>query len=762
MQTASSGINVSNVVHNIMKKNVLHINGDVQETPMDMFIRVAKHISVGHAKYEPNDIVSFMDKAVDMMFSQIFMPNTPTLVNAGFDRAQLSACFVLPVDDTLESIYLAHLHQGLIQASGGGTGFYLGDIRSKDTMAAGRLKTRGPLNWLRMLNENAVHVAQGMRDGANMAILNVGHPDILDFITCKSVGYKTSIDDIVDKFGVSSEEAKRIKAIIGVEKFNLSVSIRDKFMEALDKNDDWYFKDPHTKERKGTVKAQELWDLIVHNAHEHGEPGLFFVDTANRFNTIPHIGMKKATNPCGEQDLLPYESCNLGHLNLSKFVIGTNGTSQFNWKAFEDAIRFGMRFLDDVVEVNYFPIPQLKEMNLGSRRVGLGLMGWADTLALMNIPYDSSEAILKAEEIGKFFDGISLDESRKMGKERGNFGYFEGSVFEKTEKYMRNSNRTTIAPTGSTSMYAMCSSSIEPLFSPITIREQSGMVQIDYHPALFTILKNRGLDTPSMRDKLKTCGGSVRDATFLPEDIRMAFPTAHDVDLEWHIKHQIAWQKNITSAVSKTINLKHDATINDVDRAYRMAYEGGCKGITVYRDGSRMNQPLSTSKKDNKQVLIGKRAPVTIGSNRKIPNGCGNLMVYIGGSDDNVHEITARLGKAGGCASAQTEAIARMASIAMQYGAPPEKISKQLCGIRCHLTAMYKSKHTGNRPRIVTSCGDAISIALNEHIADMNNSSVDVVEQNLENHVGACPECGAAMAFEEGCSKCYSCGFSRC
>lgn len=763
MQVVSDAVNVSDVVYNIMRERILFQKDDgKQETPLDAFCRVANHIAKGHINYKSSeDTAAFIEKATEMMFEHKFMPNTPTLVNAGFPNAQCSACFVLPIEDNLPSIYKSHYDQGMIQASGGGTGFFLGDIRSAGTKAANRFVTRGPLNWLRMLNENATHVAQGMREGANMAILDVRHPDIVDFITCKKAGYNLDIEELAREFGIDLNEAKRIKSVIGIEKFNISVSIPNKFMEALVAGNDWYFKDPHTGEKMGSMPAQELWDLIIHNAYENGEPGLFFEDTANLYNTIPHIGKIKATNPCGEQCLLPYESCNLGHINLSKFVTGINGTSQVDWDALEDVIRFGVQFLDDIVEVNYFPIQELSDMNKNTRRIGLGIMGWADMLAIMNIPYDSDEALSKADEVGEFLDRISLDESRKLGRDRGNFPYFEGSIYDGKEKYMRNSNRTTIAPTGTTSLYAMCSSGIEPLFAPVTVRDQAGMVQVDYHPALFNILKNRGLDTPEIRQKLAKIGGSLKKADFLPEDIRNAFPTAHDIDFEWHINHQIRWQRYITSAVSKTINMKHDAIFDDVDKAYKMAFEGKCKGITVYRDGTRKYQPLSTQKVEpNGLIQIGKRAPVTHGSNRKVPNGCGNLMVYIGGNKKDTHEITARLGKGGGCAAAQTEAIARMASIAMQHGAPPEKIANQLGGIRCHVTALHKSEHTGNRPRIITSCGDAISVALEEHLAEMKGQTAE--HKTTNGHVGACPSCGSIMAFEEGCSKCYNCGYARC
>jgi len=766
MLQTSAGINVSDVVYNIMKQRILFAKEDGNlETPEEAYFRVARHVAKGHAIYESKESVErFINKAAGLMYDHKFMPNTPTLVNAGFPNAQCSACFVLPIDDNLDSIYKSHYHQGLIQASGGGTGFFLGDVRSAGTKAASRLTTRGPINWLKMMNENATHVAQGMREGANMAILDVRHPDIVDFITCKKSGYDLVVEDLAKQFNTTLEEARRIKAVIGIEKFNISVSISDQFMMALDADSQWDFIDPWTRQKTGSMSANELWELIVTNAHENGEPGLFFEDTANRNHIIPHIGRIRATNPCGEQPLLPYESCTLGHVNLSQFVNGINGSSEINWSELEDTIRFGMNFLDAVVEVNQFPIPQLAEMNRNTRRVGLGIMGWADMLAKMGIPYDSEDAIDRADEVGEFFDQISLDESRRLGQDRGNFGYFEGSAYDGIEKHMRSSDRTTIAPTGSGSMYAMCSSSIEPLFSPVTVREQAGMVQVDYHPALFDMLKKRGLDTPEIRDQFAKTRGSIRHADFLPEDIRSFFPTAHDVGFEWHIRHQMVWQKHITSAVSKTINMSSNASRDDVDKAYRMAYEGGCKGITVYRDGTRKYQPLRHSEEvksePNGLIQIGKRAPVTHGSNRKIPNGCGNLMVYIGGDKNQVHEITARLGKGGGCAAAQTEAIARMASIAMQHGADPGKIANQLSGIRCHVTAMYRSEQMKGKPRMVTSCGDAISVALVEHLAEING---EVAEHKSSNeHVGACPGCGSPMAFEEGCAKCYSCGYSRC
>lgn len=761
----------SDVVYNIMKKRVLHTNNGKQETPYEAFLRTAKHIGKGHAVYSTSEETKqFVDKALEMMYEGKFMPNTPTLVNAGMPNAQCSACFVLPIEDNLPSIYKAHYNQGLIQASGGGCGFYLGNIRSTGIMAdGGKVKTRGPINWLRMLNEDATHVAQGMREGANMAILNVGHPNIVDFITCKQAGYKVDIETIMNLFNVDEAEAARMKAVAGIEKFNISVSIPDAFMMALERGDDWYFIDPHTNERTGSMPSQELWDLIIHNAWENGEPGLFFEDEVNKYNKIPHIGRIKACNPCGEQSLLPYESCTLGHVNLKRFVVGMNGSSSFDWDGLEDAVRFGIQFLDDVVEINEFPIQELYHMNKNTRRIGLGVMGWADALALMGVPYDSKEAIDKAEEVGDFFAKIAQDESARLGKDRGNFPYFEGSAYDGNQKYMRNSEITTIAPTGQTSIYvgaysSICSSGIEPIIFPVIERNQAGMKQIDYHPSLFEVLKERGLDNEETREKLAS-SGSVRDSLFLPDDIRRSFPSAHDIAPQWHVEHQIVWQKYISSAVSKTINLPHDATVNDVASAYKQAYNGGCKGITVYRDGSRIYQPLSSAGKDRSSteslVQIGHRSDVTHGSNRKVSNGCGNLMVYIGeGENHQIQEITARLGKGGGCASAQTEAIARMASVAMQYGAPPAKIASQLGGIRCHLTAMHKSRHTGPRPKIVTSCADAISTALSEHIAESGDE--EATFNSASNHAGACPECGFTISHEEGCMKCVSCGFSKC
>jgi len=752
-------VSVSDVTLNVMKKRVLFKkrNGE-QETPQDAYKRVAKFIATGHAKFSPNDAKRFEAKTLEMLSESRFMPNTPVLVNAGFHNAQCSACFVIPIEDNLSSIYKAHTNQGLIQASGGGFGAYFGKIRSAGTLAAGRFLTKGPVSWIKMLNENAGHVVQGMREGANMAILNIGHPDIVDFVTCKNVGHNIHEENIAGQFNISISEAKQIKSMVGIERFNMSVSIPDIFMRALEKGEDWYFVDPHTKQRTKSMPAKELWNLIVKNAHEHGEPGIFFVDEANRYNKIPHIGVIESTNACGEQTMLPYESCTLGHVNLSKYVAGTNGTSQVDWNGLEEVIRFGVQFLDDVVEINTFPIPELAEMNMGTRRIGLGVMGWADMLVKMGLKYDSDLAIKRAHEVGEFFDKISLDESQKLGVDRGNFPYFEGSYWHKNGfKNMRNSDRTTVAPTGQTSMYAGCSSGIEPIYAPVIRREQAGMVQVDYHPILFSMLNERGLDTQEIKDKLGVLG-SVRAAGFIPDDIKELFPSAHDVHYTWHVKHQAAWQRYITSAVSKTINLPKDATPSDVSSAYLEAYKGGCKGITVYRDGSRAHQPLSSAA----VKTTHKRSEVTYGTNRKVPTGCGNLMLYTGGeTDHDLQDITARLGKGGGCSSAMNEAIARLASVAVQHGVSPELIIKQLSGIRCHLSAMYRSKYTGDKPRIITSCPDAISVAIQEYLLNGSGKKLEATNK-MTNHAGACPECGSQLCHTEGCAKCTVCGFSRC
>ena len=763
-------IPISDITLNMMKKRVLFTkeNGE-QETPLDAYRRVAKFVRKGHEKLTEGMCIKegdrFEEKAVELMAEGKFMPNTPTIVNAGFERAQCSACFVLPIEDNLKSIYKCHNDQGLIQASGGGTGFFLGDIRPTGAKASGgRFTTRGPVNWLKMLNENATHVAQGMRDGANMAILDVGHPDVVEFINCKRNGHNIVPEIISETLGVSLEEAKRIRAVAAIEKFNISISISNRFMEALSRGEDWYFVDPHTKQKAGSMPAAELWDLIVKNAWENGEPGLFFEDTVNASNMLPHIGRIRATNPCAEQPRRPYESCNLGHVNLSKFVIGSNGSTNFDWTGFEDIIRFGVQFLDDVVEINWFPIPELREMNLNTRNIGLGVMGWADVLATMRIPYDSEEAIDKAHEIGTFFKKIVEDETTRLGRDRGNFPYFEGSEFQKSGlTHRRNNDTTTVAPTGQTSMYANCNSGIEPIISPVIKRQQAEMIQVEYYPALFNVLQERGLDTEEIRDKLGNLG-SVRKALFLPEDIRQSFPSSHDISYEWHVKHQMAWQKFVSSGVSKTINFDKNATTGDIDKAFRMAFEGGCKGITVYRDGSRLNQPLSSLKNGNTHnglvKISNKRDRVTHGTNRKVPTGCGNMMVYVGeGEHEQIQEITARLGKGGGCASALNEAIARLASISIQHGCEPSYIVKQLSNIRCHLTALHKSKHTGDRPLTITSCADAISVAIKEHMLNGSSNKIKL-EENV--HSGACPDCGAQISYIEGCSKCLNCGFSRC
>ena len=760
-------VSVSDVTLNMMKKRILFKkeNGE-HETPLDAYKRVAKFVATGHRVFtDDKEAKKFEEKTIEMMGEGKFMPNTPIIVNAGFSNAQCSACFILPTEDTLQSIYQTHYNQGVIQASGGGTGIYLGNIRSAGTKAShDRFVTKGPISWLKMFNENASHVVQGMRDGANMAMLNIGHPDIVDFITCKNSGYKLIDEELAEQFEVSLEEAKRIKSIIGIEKFNTSVSITDKFMNAVENDEDWYLVDPHTKKRVKNIKAKELWDLIVKNAHQHGEPGVFFVDTANRYNMLSNIAKMECTNPCGEISGIPNTSCTLGHVNLSKFVIENNVASKINWDGLEDAVRFGTQFLDDVVEVNHLPTPQLVEMNKNSRQIGLGIMGWADTLIKLSTAYDSDLAIAKANEIGKFIDGISMDECQRLGKDRGNYPYFDGSPMQKSGvKHMRCANRTTIAPTGQTSMYVGCSSGIEPIMFPIMRREQAGMVQVDYHPILMQTLKDRGLDTQEIKDKLGILG-SVRKAEFLPEDIRNLFPSAHDIDYTWHVKHQATWQRHITSAVSKTINLPKDAPVDDVSNAYLLAFKSGCKGITVYRDGSRTGQPLSSMKETKKLVKSkNKRSEVTHGTNRKIPCGCGNIMAFIGGQDGKVEEIIARLGRGGSCSSAQVEAISRMASIAMQHGANPEYVAKQLGSIRCHLNVLYKSKYTGDRPRTITSCSDAMSVALSEHMLNGTGNKLEKVDA-MAYHAGACPDCGGQVAYEEGCIKCYSpsCGYSRC
>ena len=775
----TESIELSKNSHIVLEKRYLRKDehGTVVETPEEMFRRVAQNVASADLLYDTEaDIYSLEETFYTIMTQLEFLPNSPTLMNAGRNLQQLSACFVLPVNDSMDSIFEAIKHTALIHKSGGGTGFSFSRLRpANDVVHSTGGVASGPVSFMKVFDAATEAVKQGgTRRGANMAILRVDHPDIIDFITCK--------------------ENDRV-----LNNFNISVGITEEFMEAVKNGEEYELINPRTGAVVEQVSAQDVFNLMVKMAWKNGEPGILFLDRINRDNPTPGLGDIESTNPCGEQPLLPYESCNLGSINLGTVI--SNG--QINYETLRHLVHMGVHFLDNVIDKNNFPIEEMEEMTQGNRKIGLGVMGFADMLIKLQIPYNSEEALTVAQEIMKFISCEAMQASESLAEQRGSFPNISQSLY--TGK-MRNATRTTIAPTGSLSIIANCSSGIEPLFAISYIRKNilSDTQLIEVNPLFEQIAKERGFYTPELMETIAH-RGSVQGLEEVPEDVQRLFVTAHDITPEWHIRMQAAFQKYTENAVSKTVNFPHAATENDVAYVFQLAYELGCKGVTVYRDGSREQQVLNkapatqkTRKNETRSmqeamepeedIKIGMepehmgtplkrkekgkdiavfpakdkvprpRPEVTTGGTVKVNTGCGSLYVTINEDEHGLCEVFARMGKSGGCISSHSEAIGRLISLALRAGVETEAIMNQLKGIRCPRVGF----HNGDK---VLSCADAIQIAIQRYINSGPSSvqlSLDHLNDGLWGRCPECPECGAMLEMQEGCLKCRSCGYSEC
>jgi len=659
------------------------------------------------------------------MTSLDFLPNSPTLMNAGRRLGQLSACFVLPVEDSIESIFEAIKHAAMIHKSGGGTGFAFSRIRPEsDQVLSTRGVASGPISFMTVFDIATETIKQGgTRRGANMAILRVDHPDIEKFITCK----------------IDSER---------LNNFNISVAVTDAFMKAVQENDEFDLISPRTGERVRRLSAREIFDQIVQSAWKNGEPGIIFLDNINRTNPTPHVGQIESTNPCGEQPLLPYESCNLGSINLFHMV----RDGQIDYGHLKRVVWDAVHFLDNVIDVNKYPLPQIQDITLANRKIGLGVMGFADTLIALDVAYDSEEAVQIAEQVMEFVQQESKSASAHLAEKRGNFPNYPGSTYNTGNggnvPWMRNATTTTIAPTGTISIIAGCSSGIEPIFAITFVRKVlDDQELLEIHPLFQKMARERGFDDQALMKRIAE-QGSIQKISEIPEDVKRAFVIAHDISPEWHIRIQAAFQKHIDNAVSKTINFPFSAKPEDVRNAYLLAYSLGCKGLTIYRDGSRDVQVLNIQRKPKyPQVEPRPRPDETFGVTERINTGCGKLYVTVNRDDYGICEVFAQMGKAGGCAYSQIEATSRLISLALRSGVKVESIIKQLMGIRCPSPVWQNGA-------MVVSCSDAIAKVVNHH-AETNIAHV-------LGEMGACPDCGATVEHEGGCIVCRSCGFSRC
>jgi len=737
-----SGIKLSDNALRVLERRYLTKDGEgkVIETPQELFRRVAKHITSAELHYDAKADVSFWEEAFHQLMTNLdFLPNSPTLMNAGRELGQLSACFVLPIEDSMESIFDAVKYTALIHKSGGGTGFSFSRLRpTSDRVGSTGGIASGPVSFMRAFDVTTDVIKQGgMRRGANMAILNVEHPDILKFIAAKE-----------------DPEA--------LTNFNLSVAVTDKFMKAVGKGTDYNLVNPRTGEVIDKLNAKEVFDKIVDMAWRTGDPGIVFIDEINRHNPTPKLGKIESTNPCGEQPLLPFESCNLGSINLSKMVAYKDGQPYIDYDKLTQTVKLAVRFLDNVIEVNQFPLPEIAEMTKTTRKIGLGVMGFADMLIQLGIPYDSEQGLVIAQEIAHFISEEADKASIELAQERGVFPAFQGSIYDMPDgPRFRNASRTTIAPTGSLSIIANCSSGIEPLFALSYVRHiLEGEEFIEVNPYFEEAAKGGGFYSPDLMKHLAE-GKRLKDIEEVPEDIKRLFVTAHDISPEWHVKMQAAFQKFTDGAVSKTVNFPHEATPDDVAKVYMLAYQEGLKGITIYRDRSRDSQVLTVGegvKKAEGKLAPRKRPKVTTGVTERVNTGCGYIYVTVNFDSRGISEVFSTLGKAGGCAAAQLEAISRLTSLALRSGIDVESIVKHLRGIRCPSIA-WEQGHA------ILSCADAIASVLEKYIREKTATNPDTPSQNPEmvkSWAGQCPDCGGPLIYQEGCNICLACGFTKC
>ncbi|MBP7737588.1 MAG: vitamin B12-dependent ribonucleotide reductase [Spirochaetes bacterium] len=736
--------------------------GAIIETPEELFKRVARFVASADLLHgsPASEVNRRADEFYEMMADLRFLPNTPTLMNAGRPLGQLSACFVLPVEDSMDRIFDAVKNMALIHKSGGGTGFSFSRLRPKDDIVKSTAGvSSGPVSFMNIFNAATETIKQGgTRRGANMAILSVNHPDIIDFIRAKE-----------DRNALTN--------------FNISVALTDDFMDALERDGEYSLINPNTKQATAALKAREVFNLIVRKAWESGEPGIVFIDRINAANPLKKVGVIESTNPCGEQPLLPFESCNLGSINLNKVIKKEKGSYVIDYDALRKITGLSVRFLDNIIDLNRYPLEQIKENTLANRKIGLGIMGFADVLIRMGIPYNSEEAVETAESIMGTIQEESKRASRELARERGAFPNFDRSSYaDEGAAPLRNATTTTIAPTGTISIIAGTSSGIEPIFALAYLRNvMDNNILVEANPLFEETARERGFLTDDIMTRIAE-HGSALGIDGIPEDAQRLFVSAHDISPEWHIRIQAAFQKHVDNAVSKTVNFRSDATVEEIEQVYLSAYHLGCKGVTVYRDQSRENQVLETRQKADGRsftesaaaavpqgpITPRPRSEITWGSTRKIATGCGSLYVTINQDEQGLFEVFAAMGKGGGCAASQTEAVSRLISLALRSGIDKDQIIKQIKGVRCPNQAWEK----GGR---IYSCADAIAKALERHagVAQTPNTD-DTLHEAAKNiaetngklketvMVGVCPDCHGPLEFESGCSVCRSCGFSRC
>jgi len=766
-----------------LKKNEA---GDVTETPAELFERVAKtmaDVELVHGTV-PEERDTWKTKFYDMMVSGRYMPNSPTLMNAGREMGMLSACFVLPVRDSVSEIFDAIKHTALIQKAGGGTGFAFDELRpTGDFIKSSGGTTSGPISFWRAFSEATNAIQQGaFRRGANMGMMYIHHPDILKFLHAKEdlsqfTNYNISVkmtDDWMEGFLKEPDSPHVVRNPRTGQEYLLprELSIWEYDLRSLipvwrGQNGELRVVDPDGSEESETVSARDssfnqpvytkrdMWDFIVNNAHRTGEPGVVFIDRINQHNPTPHIGRIEATNPCGEQPLLPYEACNLGSVNLSKFVKNPcTPQAEMDWDALRETVHDATRFLDNVIDVNNYPLPEIARMCKANRKIGLGIMGFAETLYRLGVRYASDEGIAWGERLMKFVNDEAHNYSEKLAGERGSFPNWQGSVWDtQHHRPMRNACCTTVAPTGTISIIAGCSGGVEPMFSLVFYRnvlkgQKEGkvpMIQID--PTFESVARERGFYSEGMMEQIAT-DGTLADVEGIPDDVKNVFVCAHDITPEWHVKMQAAFQCHCDSSISKTINFPHSATAEEVDTIYRLAYELGCKGVTVYRDGCRSSQPMAlkesskeetggskqtssgASENDSKSAKKGSAvmsAPNNEPEEREIepqdipeivsglrlrqmtPFGNMHVKITVDPKSGREKEVFAQLGKGGDLANSDLEAICRLISLWLRSGGSLRHVTRQLKDIGSTLQVPTKEGK-------IKSLGDGLAQALLKYV----------------------------------------------
>jgi len=773
--------------------------GEVIETPRQAFWRVATHVAKGELATPgatAERALAVAEEFYDLMARGRYMPNSPTLMNAGRSMGMLSACFVLPVEDSIDGIFDSIKATALIQKAGGGTGFSFSRLRPRgDLVRSSGGTTEGPLSFIQVFSKATDAIQQGaFRRGANMGILRIDHPDIIEFI-----GFK---DDLTK-----------------IQNYNISVAVTNRFLDELqaDRETPHHVMNPRTKAWSKLPKLDdegeetgehwtvgEMWDLIIQHAWRTGEPGVVFIDRINEANPIKNVGPIEATNPCGEQPLHPYDSCNLGSINLGCFVQRSGGEPRFDWDEFTAVVHTTTRFLDNVIEVNKYPLPQIDHMSKTTRRIGLGVMGFADVLYELGIPYDSEEGCAFGERVMRVLNDESHAASEQLAEERGVFPAWEGSEWQERGRRLRNSYTTTIAPTGTISIIAGCSGGIEPMFSLAFLRQVmkdaqgNPTVLREVNHVFERVARQRGFWSDELVEDI--CErGTLQHRDDVPEDVKRVFVTAHDITPDWHMRMQAAFQRHCDASISKTINFPHDATPEDVREIYEMAVDLGVKGVTVYRDGCRDVQPMALKGSQRKHdeggaspaprsesldrdasgELEPMRLPEIMPSLRirqMTPFGNMHVKVLVEPNTGREREVFAQLGKGGDVANSDLEAICRLLSLWLRANGSLERALKQLDGIGSSLTVPTKDGR-------IMSLADGLARALHRYLTAKENHGLEALllgrvsaEQMAEPAAPAhqpttsrnhkydikCPSCQASLAFEEGCAKCYGCGFSQC